>query len=106
MTRMVFAGLVWSLTGGVVIAEERVDYMRSVKPVLTARCFACHGGLQQKSSLRLDTVGLMKAGGENGPVIVPGKSGMSAVVERIGRNGAGRMPPSSEGEPLKPGEIS
>ena len=54
-----------------------MDYVRAVKPILAARCFACHGALQQKSGLRLDTVALMKKGGDGGPVIVPGKSGQS-----------------------------
>ena len=31
------------------------DYLRDIKPVLKARCYACHGALKQKSGLRLDT---------------------------------------------------
>ena len=33
------------------------DYLTRVKPLLRARCYACHGGLKQKAGLRLDTVG-------------------------------------------------
>jgi mono/diheme cytochrome c family protein len=86
---------------------ERVDYMGSIKPVLAARCFACHGALKQKSSLRLDTVGFMKKGGDTGPAIVAGKSVESLLIDRItGANGATRMPPKSQGEPLKASEIA
>jgi hypothetical protein len=86
---------------------ERVDYLRAVKPVLTARCFACHGALQQKAGLRLDTVALMEKGGDGGPVVVPGQSARSLLVDHVmARNGARRMPPASEGDPLKPGEIA
>src|SRR5439155_15008204 len=43
------------LLGGMpLFAAAPVDYVREVKPLLTARCYACHGGLQQKGDLRLD----------------------------------------------------
>jgi len=45
-----------------------------VKPILAARCYACHGALKQKGGLRLDTVALMKKGGDTGPAIIVGKS--------------------------------
>lgn len=86
-------------------AEERVDYLRSVKPILTARCYACHASLKQKSGLRVDTVELLKKGGEAGPAIIPGKSAASPLVQRITAD-TGRMPPGSEGEPLRGSEIA
>jgi hypothetical protein len=87
-------------------AAEKVDYVRAVKPILTARCYACHGALQQKNDLRLDTVTLMKKGGENGPAIVPGNSAESLLLAHVtGANGK-RMPPASEGEGLKKHEIA
>jgi hypothetical protein len=87
-------------------SQNRVDYLRAVKPILTARCYACHGALQQKAGLRLDTVALMKKGGETGPAIVHGKSADSLLVHHItAANGARRMPPASEGEGLGQGEI-
>jgi hypothetical protein len=87
-------------------AAGRVDYLRDIKPVLAARCYACHGGLQQKSGLRLDTVALMKKGGDKGPAIVAGKSGESALVAHVTGKGRTRMPPRSEGEGLKKDEIA
>ena len=32
------------------------DYSKEIKPLLKARCYACHSALKQKSGLRLDTV--------------------------------------------------
>ena len=32
-----------------------VDYLADIKPLLHERCYACHGALKQKKSLRLDT---------------------------------------------------
>ena len=37
-------------------SADPVDYERDVKPLLKARCYACHGGLKQKAGLRLDAV--------------------------------------------------
>src|SRR5690349_12994782 len=55
----------WWLSGGILIAADRVDYVRGVKPIFAARCYACHGALEQKNGLRLDTVDFMKKGGDN-----------------------------------------
>src|SRR5436309_1361055 len=91
----------WWLSGGILFAADRVDYVRGVKPIFVARCYACHGALEQKNGLRLDTVAFMKKGGDNGPALVPGNSPKSLLVNHIlGAGGARRMPPKSEGEGL------
>jgi Protein of unknown function (DUF1553)/Protein of unknown function (DUF1549)/Planctomycete cytochrome C len=86
-------------------AAERVDYLREVKPILKARCYACHGALQQKARLRLDTVALMRKGGRHGAVIQPQDSSASLLVERVSAaDDASRMP--REGKPLSPEQIT
>ena len=40
-------------------APSDVDYARDVKPVLAARCYACHGALKAEAGLRVDTVAAM-----------------------------------------------
>src|SRR4051812_18231644 len=82
-------------------ADEAADYVRQVKPVLAEKCLPCQGALQQKGGLRLDTVKLMREGGDQGPVVGAGQSGKSPILDRVlGRGGARRMPPDHEGEPL------
>lgn len=82
-----------------------VDYAREIKPLLKERCYACHGALKQKGSLRLDTVALITKGGKNGAVIVPSKSAESLLIERIcDEDESTRMPP--EGKPLTPMQIA
>src|SRR5262245_55885594 len=107
MRRMIGAltlGLV--LTGRGPAAERRVDYVRDIKPILAARCYACHGALKQRGRLRLDTAALARRGGKSGPAVAAGKSAASLLIEHVtAGNGAGRMPPESEGEPLTPQEI-
>ena len=56
-------------------AAAPVDYARDVKPLLKARCWACHGVLKQEGGLRLDTAELARKGGEDGRVLVPGNPG-------------------------------
>jgi len=86
-------------------AEDAIDYTRQIKPVLQARCTACHGVLKQKGGLRLDTAALALKGGKNGAAITPGDAGASALIERVSAaEESERMPP--EGEPLKPAEIA
>src|SRR5207237_415173 len=78
---------------------EPVDYLRTIKPLLTARCYACHGALQQKADLRLDTARSVRAGGESGPVVVPGRADDSLMIAHVtAMPGKRRMPPMSEGE--------
>ena len=51
--RFVVVVVLGTLTGAACSAAgEPVDYLRDVKPVLKARCYSCHGSLQQKAKLR------------------------------------------------------
>lgn len=78
-----------------------VDYVRDIKPLLRARCYACHGALQQKGGLRLDTVGAMRRGGRHGPVLDADHPERSPLLERVGgADPSERMPPENEGKPL------
>jgi hypothetical protein len=95
---------------GRLVADEpgrrAVDYTRDVKPVLSKRCYACHGVLQQKAGLRLDTASLLKKGGESGSAIEPGSSDDSLIIDAITGAQGWRMPPESEGSPLSNDEIA
>ena len=70
---------------------------RDIKPVLSKRCYACHGALQQKAGLRLDTAALMKKGGDSGPAIEPRSSDDSLIIDAVTGKDGWRMPPESEG---------
>ncbi len=87
-------------------ADERVDYEKQIKPLLAARCYACHGALKQQAKLRLDTVKSMTADRPSGAAVVPGKSDESALIDLIAETGEGRMPPPSEGEALNASQVA
>ena len=72
--RCLFSFLVVTLFFAPAAADDPVDYVREIKPILAARCYACHGAIKQKGELRVDTAAFMKKGGENGAALVPGKT--------------------------------
>src|SRR5262245_52504625 len=94
-----------SLASAALPAAE-VDYAREVKPILTARCVACHGAVRQKAKLRLDASGLIHKGGRSGPAVVAGKSDESPLLQAVLGDGRPRMPPESEGTALAEKDIA
>ena len=81
-----------------------VDYLRDVKPVLQARCYACHGALKQKAGLRVDSAENLRKGSKRGDVLSLGQAEQGELLARLTAADADvRMPP--EGAPLKSEEI-
>src|SRR6476661_7424657 len=64
-------------------ADQVRFFEEKVRPILAENCYKCHGEEKQKGSLRLDLREMVFAGGENGPVIVPGKPDESPLVEAV-----------------------
>jgi hypothetical protein len=99
MKRGIFAYFCFLFLPGQVPAQDAVDYLRDVKPLLQARCYACHGALKQQSRLRLDTGAAIRKGGRHGLVVKPGQPDASPLLDRVATPDEGsRMPP--EGKPL------
>lgn len=85
-------------------AEVTVDYLRDLKPLLKDRCYACHGALQQKSGLRVDTGYALRVGGKGGAAVVIDAWEKSPLWSRItSTNRDERMPP--EGEALSAEQV-
>src|SRR4051794_38711883 len=81
--------------------NESPDYARQVRPILKHHCYACHGALQQKAGLRLDTVASIRKGSESGPVIMLDQPDKSPLLARVSTADLDqRMPPKDEGTPL------
>lgn len=86
-------------------AADADVYLHSIKPVLEARCYACHGALKQKAGLRLDTAEFIRQGAKSGSVIGSNGGGSSPLISRItSSDDAERMPP--EGESLSAEQIA
>lgn len=74
------------------------DFKRDIQPIFENRCVGCHSATATMGSLNLESFeGLMK-GGNNGPVVVPGKAKESMLyLSVIGQApNIGRMPFSNE----------
>src|SRR5262245_3283081 len=76
-------------------AEQVKFFEEKVRPILAENCYKCHGSDEQKGSLRLDLREAALAGGEDGPVIVPGQPEKSVLVEAI-RWESLEMPPKKK----------
>ena len=61
--------------------DQAVVYSDIVQPILDTRCIQCHGGSKQKGDLRLDGYVHLEKGGESGPVLSPGQSSESKLLE-------------------------
>ena len=89
---------------------EVVDFNFHVKPILSDRCFACHGPDEaaREGGLRLDTEeGALAALESGGHAIVPGRPGRSELVRRItSEDPAAVMPPPSSNLSLTGEEVA
>jgi mono/diheme cytochrome c family protein len=104
MVLLILLGHAWVTP--VQAADGDIDYLRQIKPIFAKRCYSCHGALQQKSGLRLDTAALVRKGGTQGAAVEPGKPDDSLLIEAItGQGGTAKMPPEGDGTPLSPEEL-
>src|SRR5262245_23263939 len=103
MTRILAALALVSLPA--VSRAADIDFNRDVRPILSDKCFACHGPDEKhrKKKLRLD----VEQDALDSGAIVPGKPEASPLVERItAADEAERMPPAKSGKKLTAAEIA
>jgi hypothetical protein len=97
------AGLLGSTAAAGEPTPEQVQFFESkVRPLLAERCHKCHGPQKQQGGLRLDSAAALRAGGDSGPVIVPGKPQDSLLLRAVNHEGP-KMPPK---EKLRPEETA
>ena len=91
-------------------AEPSVDFKREVRPILSNRCFACHGPDEEKieSGLRLDSLANATSPADSGsPAIIPGKGSESEMIRRVmSQDPSERMPPPEFGAALTDAEVA
>ncbi len=88
--------------------KRPVDFTRDVRPILSNKCFKCHGPDESErqggtDGLRLDTeAGAFEDLGGYA-VIVRGKPGESELIRRVeSSDDAEKMPPPDSGKKLEP----
>lgn len=77
-----------------------VSFSEDVLPLFRTRCERCHGDSRAEAGLNLLSYASVMAGSEDGPVVIPGSSATSYLVELIV---AGEMPRRAPS--LPPAEI-
>lgn len=91
------------------VVQSKTDFNRDIRPILSDRCFGCHGpdgNKGRQAGLRLDTRDGATAKLNSGNrAIVPGDPKTSALVARIhAADPADLMPPSKLNRPLTSAE--
>lgn len=96
------------MAGGSAVADESpepVDFDSDIRPILSDRCFHCHGpdAATRKADLRLDQEDVAKA-----KVVIPGDADGSELIRRIlSPDPEERMPPPESEKPaFTPEEVA
>jgi cytochrome c553 len=91
--------------GAETAAEQGAFFERRVRPLLVARCHACHSAdTKPAGGLRVDDhLGLL-TGGNTGPAVIPHDAAGSLLLRRVQEEGKRRMPLDSE--PLTAEEVA
>ncbi|MCG8648687.1 MAG: DUF1553 domain-containing protein [Pirellulales bacterium] len=85
---------------GLAQSSDREDglelFEKHVRPTLLQQCVRCHGEKKQQGGLRLDSRPAWMAGGDSGPVIVPGNPDESLLLQAMMYEGGLEMPPKGK----------
>ncbi len=102
--------LLLSLLAVISTPAATVDFARDVRPILSDKCYHCHGPDEKgrKAKLRLDTKEGVFRSKDGVAVVVPGKSAKSELIKRISSHDPDEVmpPPEAKLGRLKPAEIN
>ena len=89
-------------------AEERVEFNRDIRPILTKHCTACHGGVKEAGEISFIYREKALAPGKSGKIpIVPGKPAESEMLRRLRSTDPDEvMPKPKHGPPLPEAEVA
>jgi hypothetical protein len=105
---IIFSVAAFAVAARVSGAGEAIRFNRDVLPILSDKCFHCHGpdAGSRKAGLRLDEEAFLKRGSESGLAIVKaGDPDGSELCHRVGTTDADEvMPPPNDAKQLTAGE--
>ncbi len=79
--------------GGLVAGEL---WVRKVQPLFDVQCVKCHGPIERKSGLELDSPEAVMRGGDEGQVVVAGEPGKSRLYTYLAEDADPHMPPKKQ----------
>ncbi|PYV34883.1 MAG: hypothetical protein DMG09_20565, partial [Acidobacteria bacterium] len=99
----ILLGLPWVLHA----FDRAVEFNRDVRPILSDKCFTCHGpdSVRKGAPFRLDIEASAKGDLGGRRAIVPGDPASSELLKRVTADEARRMPPAWSGLKLAEPEI-
>ncbi len=72
--------------------EDLTFFEKEIRPVLFTHCFKCHAGKDPESGLMLSSRYGILAGGNRGPVVIPGDPEQSFLLSAVRHEGVLKMP--------------
>lgn len=73
----------WMGTGIASAAEAVPDFITEVRPILSKHCWNCHGPLEQKGNLRLDSYEALQKGGHLSQNLLERKADANPLLKRL-----------------------
>jgi len=77
-------------------ADPAALWPAKIQPLLDLHCIKCHGPLEQKGGLELDTPAAVLKGGDDGPVLIPGDPAKSPLYAHLAADADPHMPPKKQ----------
>jgi hypothetical protein len=100
--------LMAAVIANVTLGADAPNFNRDVRPILSDRCFACHGpdAVHREADLRLDDFQSLTRERDGYNVVTPEDPGASELMNRITSDDPGlKMPPPDLGKDLNEKEI-
>jgi hypothetical protein len=89
--------LLWVHAAGWAVAGDAAAlWEERVRPMVDEQCVKCHGPIEEKSGLVVDTVEGILRGGDEGTVVVPGKPAESRFYTYLAEGADPHMPPKKQ----------
>lgn len=109
MIRLVIAALFFSALAAQAATEQKLDFNRDIRPILSDNCFACHGfdARTRKADLRLDTPEGAYAAIDGVFPVKPGDAAASSIIHRaLSTDEDDVMPPPETNKKLTVAQIN
>src|SRR4029079_17709174 len=104
-TVLLLGGVIGPAASAGPTSDARALWSGGVQQLFDRHCVKCHGPLEQKSGLALDTMESALKGDEIGPVIIPGKPEESPMIAALAAGPDPHKPPETHLRPQEIGRI-
>ena len=87
--------------------EQLAYFEKKVRPIFVNYCYNCHSdAFKEAGGLRVDVGISIFAGGNDGPVIIPGHPEQSLLIQKVKSKDPKKRMPQESKDPLPPADIA